>query len=79
MTFLSLTGAGIGDVTASVKDPQGNMNTVETMLEDRGDNMFRCTYKPVQAGPYAISVAFGGMAVPKSPFAVNVGPGILSP
>ncbi|XP_023655301.1 filamin-B isoform X1 [Paramormyrops kingsleyae] len=67
-------GAGIGDVTASVKDPQGNMNTVETMLEDRGDNMFRCTYKPVQAGPHAISVTFGGMAIPKSPFTVNVGP-----
>ncbi|KAM9443530.1 filamin B a isoform 2-T2 [Clarias gariepinus] len=67
-------GAGIGDVTAVIKDPQGNKNTVEAMMEDKGDSMFRCTYRPVQAGPHTVSVMFGGIAIPKSPYTVNVGP-----
>ncbi|KAF5899201.1 filamin-B isoform X2 [Clarias magur] len=67
-------GAGIGDVTAVIKDPQGNKNTVEAMMEDKGDSMFRCTYRPVQAGPHTVSVMFGGIGIPKSPYTVNVGP-----
>ncbi|XP_053530109.1 filamin-B isoform X2 [Ictalurus punctatus] len=67
-------GAGIGDVTAAIKDPQGNKNTVEVMIEDKGDSVFRCTYRPVQAGPHTVSVMFGGIAIPKSPYTVSVGP-----
>lgn len=71
-----VTGAGVGDVTAVIKDPQGNKNTVEAMMEDKGDSMFRCTYRPVQAGPHTVSVTFGGIAIPKSPYTVSVGPGM---
>lgn len=71
-----VTGAGIGDVTAAIKDPQGNKNTVEVMIEDKGDSVFRCTYRPVQAGPHTVSVMFGGIAIPKSPYTVSVGPGM---
>ncbi|KAI4879622.1 hypothetical protein NFI96_025042 [Prochilodus magdalenae] len=67
-------GAGVGDVTAVIKDPQGNKNTVEVILEDKGDNVFRCTYKPIQAGPHTINITFGGIAIPKSPYTVNIGP-----
>ncbi|XP_030633099.1 filamin B a isoform X3 [Chanos chanos] len=67
-------GAGVGEVSAVIKDPQGNKNTVEAALEDKGDNVFRCTYKPMQAGPHIITITFGGIAIPKSPFTVNVGP-----
>lgn len=69
------TGAGVGDVTAVIKDPQGNVNTVEVLMEDKGESVYRCTYRPVQAGPHVINIMFGGIAIPKSPFTVNIGPG----
>ncbi|XP_076600524.1 filamin B a isoform X2 [Chaetodon auriga] len=68
-------GAGTGDVTAMIRDPQGRQNTVEAMMEDKGDSTYRCTYRPTQAGPHAVTVTFGGMGIPKSPFSVDVGPG----
>ncbi|XP_049441714.1 filamin-B isoform X1 [Epinephelus fuscoguttatus] len=70
-------GAGTGDVTAMIKDPQGRQNTVEVMMEDKGDSMYRCTYKPTQAGPHTVSVLFGGAVIPKSPFKVDVGPACM--
>ncbi|XP_077459894.1 filamin-B-like [Stigmatopora argus] len=65
-------GAGTGDVTVAVRDPQGRDNLVEVMMEDKGDGVFRCTYRPTQAGPHSLTVTFGGVAVPRSPFAVDV-------
>nr|XP_061814514.1 filamin-B-like isoform X1 [Nerophis lumbriciformis] len=65
-------GAGNGDVTVVIRDPQGRDNCVEAMMEDKGDGVFRCTYRPTQAGPHSLVVTFGGAAVPKSPFAVEV-------
>lgn len=70
-------GAGIGDVTAVIRDPQGRENTVEAMMEDTGDSVYRCTYRPTQAGTHTVTVTFGGVGVPKSPFVVDVGPGRL--
>ncbi|XP_061544539.1 filamin-B-like isoform X2 [Phycodurus eques] len=67
-------GAGTGDVTVMIKDPQGLDDVVEAMMEDKGDNLYRCTYRPTQAGLHALAVTFGGAAVPKSPFSVDVGP-----
>ncbi|XP_051528401.1 filamin-B [Myxocyprinus asiaticus] len=75
-TFFDIytAGAGVGEVTAVIKDPQGKSNTVEVIMEDKGENVFHCTYKPVQAGPHNINITFGGIAIPKSPFTVNIGP-----
>ncbi|KAK5600034.1 hypothetical protein CRENBAI_011014 [Crenichthys baileyi] len=70
-------GAGTGDVTAMIRDPQGRQNSVEVMMEDKGDGMYRCTYRPTQAGPHTITVTFGGVGVPKSPFGVDVGPACM--
>ncbi|XP_043979419.1 filamin-B [Gambusia affinis] len=70
-------GAGTGDVTTMIRDPQGRQNSVEVMMEDKGDSMYRCTYRPTQAGPHAITVTFGGVGVPKSPFAVDIGPACM--
>uniref|UniRef100_A0A3Q1HBS1 Calponin-homology (CH) domain-containing protein n=1 Tax=Anabas testudineus TaxID=64144 RepID=A0A3Q1HBS1_ANATE len=67
-------GAGTGDVTAMIRDPQGRQNSVEVMMEDKGDSTYRCTYRPTQAGPHTVTVTFGGVGVPKSPFSVEVGP-----
>uniref|UniRef100_A0A8C7H349 Filamin B n=1 Tax=Oncorhynchus kisutch TaxID=8019 RepID=A0A8C7H349_ONCKI len=65
-------GAGVGEVSAFIKDPQGR--PLEAMVEDKGDSVFRCTYKPTQQGPHTITVTFGGIAIPKSPSTVNIGP-----
>ncbi|XP_054866408.1 filamin-B isoform X1 [Amphiprion ocellaris] len=70
-------GAGTGDISAMIRDPQGRQNTVEVMMEDKGDSMYRCTYRPTQAGPHAVTVTFGGVGVPKSPFSVDVGPACM--
>ncbi|XP_078803933.1 filamin-B isoform X2 [Oryzias latipes] len=67
-------GAGTGDVTAMVRDPQGRQNSVEVMMEDKGDSVYRCTYRPTLPGPHTVSVTFGGVGVPRSPFTVDVGP-----
>ncbi|XP_037107046.1 filamin-B isoform X2 [Syngnathus acus] len=74
---ISTAGAGTGDVTVSIKDPQGRDNSVEVMMEDKGDNVYRCSYRPAQVGPHSLTVTFGGAAVPKSPFVVDVGPACL--
>ncbi|KAM9362097.1 filamin B a [Symphorus nematophorus] len=70
-------GAGTGDVTAMIRDPQGRQNTVEVMMEDKGDSTYRCTYRPTQAGPHTVIVTFGGVGIPKSPFSVDVGPACM--
>ncbi|XP_060545302.1 filamin-C isoform X4 [Pantherophis guttatus] len=65
-------GAGAGDVGVVIVDPQGRRDTVEVVLEDKGDNIFRCTYRPILEGPHTIYVTFAGAQIPKSPFTVNV-------
>lgn len=68
-------GAGTGDVTAVIKDPQGRQNSVEVAMEDKGDGVYRCTYRPTQAGTHTVSITFGGAGIPRSPFSVDIGPG----
>nr|XP_033814124.1 filamin-C isoform X2 [Geotrypetes seraphini] len=65
-------GAGSGDVGVVIVDPQGRRDTVEIVLENKGDNVFRCTYRPVLEGPHTIYVTFAGSQIPKSPFTVNI-------
>ncbi|KAM4721013.1 filamin-B isoform 2-T2 [Rhinophrynus dorsalis] len=66
-------GAGVGDIGIEVTDPQGRNNTVDVALEDKGNCVYRCTYKPVKAGPHNVSISFGGEVIPKSPYTVNIG------
>ncbi|KAG2460230.1 filamin-C isoform X4 [Polypterus senegalus] len=65
-------GAGAGDVGVVIVDPQGRRDTVEVILEDKGDSIFRCTYRPVMEGPHTIYVTFAGAQIPKSPFTVQI-------
>uniref|UniRef100_A0A3B4ZYR4 Filamin-C-like n=1 Tax=Stegastes partitus TaxID=144197 RepID=A0A3B4ZYR4_9TELE len=65
-------GAGNGDVSVVIVDPQGKKDTVELILENKGDSVFRCTYRPVLEGPHTIHVLFAGQEIPKSPFTVNI-------
>lgn len=69
------SGAGHGDISVVIVDPQGKTDTVELMLENKGDSVFRCTYRPVQEGPLAIHVLFAGQEIPRSPFTVNIAEG----
>lgn len=71
----ALAGAGNGDISVVIVDPQGHQDTVELILENRGDAVFRCTYRPVMEGPHTIHVLFAGQEIPKSPFAVNIAEG----
>ncbi|XP_072922819.1 filamin-C isoform X2 [Hemitrygon akajei] len=68
-------GAGSGDVGVVIVDPQGRRDTVEVILENKGDNVYRCTYRPLLEGPHTIHVTFAGAPIPKSPFNVNISEG----
>ena len=59
-------------------DPEGKKDTVELILEDKGDSIFRCTYRPMLEGPHTIHVLFAGQEIPKSPFKVNIEEGELA-
>ncbi|XP_026779509.2 filamin-C isoform X8 [Pangasianodon hypophthalmus] len=65
-------GAGAGDVGVIIVDSQGRRDTVEIILENRGDSIFRCTYGPVLEGPHVIYVTFAGQQIPRSPFTVHI-------
>lgn len=78
ISFLSLSGAGNGDVSVVIVDPQGKKDTVELVLENKGNNVFRCTYRPMLEGPHTIHVLFAGQEIPKSPFTVNIAEGKTS-
>lgn len=69
------SGAGNGDVSVVIVDPQGKKDTVELILENKGDSVFRCTYRPVLEGPHTIHVLFAGQEIPKSPYTVNIAEG----
>lgn len=69
------SGAGAGDVSVVIVDPENKNNTVEVLLENKGDNIFRCTYKPLQEGPHTIHVSFAGQPIPNSPFKVHISEG----
>ncbi|KAM6470409.1 filamin-B isoform 2-T2 [Liasis olivaceus] len=65
-------GAGVGEIGVEVEDPQGT-NIAEVTVEDKGNQVYRCVYKPLQAGPHTVKVVFAGEHVPKSPWGILVG------
>ncbi|XP_070785141.1 filamin-C isoform X5 [Enoplosus armatus] len=65
-------GAGAGDVGVIIVDSNGRRDTVEIVLENKGDSIFRCTYVPVLEGPHTVYVTFAGQQIPRSPFTVQI-------
>uniref|UniRef100_A0A3Q3W141 Calponin-homology (CH) domain-containing protein n=1 Tax=Mola mola TaxID=94237 RepID=A0A3Q3W141_MOLML len=65
-------GAGAGDVGVIIVDSSGRRDTVEIVLENKGDSIFRCTYVPVLEGSHTIYVTFAGQQIPRSPFTVHI-------
>uniref|UniRef100_A0A674E1Y1 Filamin C n=1 Tax=Salmo trutta TaxID=8032 RepID=A0A674E1Y1_SALTR len=65
-------GAGAGDVGVIIVDSQGRRDTVEIILENKGDSIFRCTYCPILKGPHVVYVTFAGQQIPRSPFTVHI-------
>ncbi|XP_078797755.1 filamin-C isoform X9 [Oryzias latipes] len=65
-------GAGTGDVGVIIVDSTGRRDTVEIVLENRGDSIFRCTYVPILEGPHVVYVTFAGQQIPRSPFTVHI-------
>ncbi|XP_034019746.1 filamin-C isoform X1 [Thalassophryne amazonica] len=65
-------GAGAGDVGVIIVDSNGRRDTVEIILENKGDSIFRCTYVPVLEGAHTVYVTFAGQQIPRSPFTVHI-------
>lgn len=72
-------GAGAGDVGVIIVDSNGRRDTVEIVLENKGDSIFRCTYVPVLEGPHTVYVTFAGQQIPRSPFTVHISEGRFTP
>ncbi|KAK1906672.1 Filamin-C [Dissostichus eleginoides] len=47
-------GAGAGDVGVVIVDSNARRDTVEIVLENKGDSIFRCTYVPVLEGAHRL-------------------------
>lgn len=58
-----------------IVDPLNRQDTVEVVLEDKGDNIYRCTYKPNMEGPHKVYITFAGAQIPKCPYVVNIAEG----
>uniref|UniRef100_A0A3Q3J7Y0 Calponin-homology (CH) domain-containing protein n=1 Tax=Monopterus albus TaxID=43700 RepID=A0A3Q3J7Y0_MONAL len=65
-------GAGAGDVGVIIVDSNRRRDTVEIVLENKGDSIFRCTYVPVLEGPHMVYVTFAGQQIPRSPFTIHI-------
>lgn len=61
-----------------IVDSNGRRDTVEIVLENKGDSIFRCTYVPVLEGPHTVHVTFAGQQIPRSPFTVHISEGRFS-
>ncbi|XP_031754945.1 filamin-C isoform X2 [Xenopus tropicalis] len=72
-------GAGSGDVGVIIVDPQNHQDTVEVILEDKGDNIYRCTYRPNMEGPHKVFITFAGSQIPKCPYVVNISEAVVLP
>ncbi|XP_032892502.1 filamin-B isoform X2 [Amblyraja radiata] len=64
-------GAGVGIVEVVIVDSLGQ-NTQVT-IEDKGNNAYRCSYKPMQPGHHTIRIMFADSPIPKSPYTINIG------
>uniref|UniRef100_H2ZJT8 Calponin-homology (CH) domain-containing protein n=1 Tax=Ciona savignyi TaxID=51511 RepID=H2ZJT8_CIOSA len=67
--------AGAGDVDVVIEDPTGSDVPME--LEEKSNGTVRATYTPQVDGPHKIYVEFTGEQVPRSPFNVDISPGML--
>ncbi|MEE6516130.1 hypothetical protein FKM82_025368, partial [Ascaphus truei] len=65
-------GAGSGDLKITIKGPKGTEEPVK--MRDVGDGVFECDYCPTMPGKYTVSITWGGIAIPRSPFEVQVSP-----
>ena len=48
----------------------GDLNPVDVRTQDNKDGTYTCIYIPSHSGPQTVSVNYGGVAVPASPFRV---------
>ncbi|KAG5846064.1 hypothetical protein ANANG_G00145770 [Anguilla anguilla] len=63
-TYFDIYTADVGVV---IVDSQGRRDTVEILLENKGDSIFRCTYRPMLEGPHTVYITFAGQQIPQAP------------
>ncbi|GFR00533.1 filamin-A [Trichonephila clavata] len=62
---------GHAPLDVSVMDD--DLKPVELKITDNKDGTFKAQYRPVKNSKHTIQVNYGGVAIPKSPFRINVG------
>ncbi|XP_054724113.1 filamin-A-like [Uloborus diversus] len=62
---------GHAPLDVSVMDEE--YKPVDIKVQDNQDGTFKATYRPTKKNRHTVQVNYGGVAIPKSPFRVNVG------
>ena len=63
---VSTEGAGQGELKVTIEGDDGT--SIEPDLTKSSEDQYRCTYTPAQPGDYSITVKWGDLAIPDSPF-----------
>ena len=67
-------GAGKAELNVGLRDV--DLNPVEVSVKDNKDGTFLCSYVPTRSVRHMALIAYGGLAIPGSPFRVS--PTLLS-
>ncbi|XP_077979659.1 filamin-A-like [Glandiceps talaboti] len=67
-------GAGAGVVSVLITDPNGNTQSANPVIEDKGQGVYYCQYKPTIPGDHEISITFAGVNIPGSVYKVKIAP-----
>ena len=71
--YVDAENAGSGNLRTVVKGPNGEN---EVLIEKKKDGTYTCSYVATETGPHSVEVKWAGKLVPRSPFPVNVAPGV---
>ena len=73
MTEFTVDASKAGQVAPlDISAVDAESNVVDVKVLDNKDGTYTCKYTPVKANLHTICIAYGGVAVPNSPFKVHL-------
>ena len=70
--FFTSLDAGVGEITVTITDPEGNDASVKPVIELLEPSVYRVSYTATLKGVHKIQVTFAGEQIPKSPYSVDI-------
>ncbi|XP_071499409.1 filamin-A-like isoform X2 [Diadema antillarum] len=69
--YVDTKEAGEAELKVQIIGPGGIDEPVKTTYNNEG--LYTCRYSPYKPGRYIVNIKYGGQAIPKAPFTVNIG------